>query len=219
MPLTPADIHNMNFRKSSRGRRGYDMEEVDVLLDSVSHEMIGLLEQNDVLRDEARRADAAVARQTTAGNTAEAQLAAVNGELSRLRRTCDRAERKAQDLQNRLAEARRAAGGQIPAGSAAGGADRVLAVAQHTAELHIESAHAEALGLVRDARADSERIAEKARQAARDLAEQSRRRDQDAAADLEIKQIAVHKEIVGLADLAAQYRAALEDHIRRRLQT
>jgi DivIVA domain-containing protein len=218
MPLTPADIHNMDFRKSPRGRRGYDMEEVDVLLDSISHEMIGLLEQNDVLRDEVRRADAAAARHTTAGNTAEAQLAVVNGELSRLRHTCDQAVRNAQDLRNRLAEARRAADGQASAGPAAEDSDRVLAVAHRTAERYVEGAQEEAQGLVRNARAESERIAEQARQAASDLAEQSRRRDRDAVDELKNEHVTVHQEIVGLADLAARYRAALEDHMRRQVQ-
>src|SRR3954469_10238768 len=49
MPLTPADIHNMDFGKASLGRRGYHEDEVDALLDEVTQEMIRLLEENDAL--------------------------------------------------------------------------------------------------------------------------------------------------------------------------
>jgi len=225
MPLTPADIHNMDFRKSSLGKRGYDQDEVDVLLDSVSHEMIGLLEENDFLRDQVRRAEAAVARPAGAGNNgaAEAELAAVNSELDRVRRAYDEAARNARALRDMLVEARGAAAGPAPAGPALAevaeaGVDRVLAVAHRTADQHVQGAHQEATGLVRDARAESERITEDARQAARDLAEQSRRRHSDAVAETQNKRTAARKEITELTDLAAQYRAALEDHIRRQTQ-
>ena len=33
MPLTPADIHNVAFKKPPIGKRGYDEEEVDAFLD------------------------------------------------------------------------------------------------------------------------------------------------------------------------------------------
>ena len=33
MPLTPADVHNVAFKKPSIGKRGYDEDEVDAFLD------------------------------------------------------------------------------------------------------------------------------------------------------------------------------------------
>ena len=35
MPLTPADVHNVAFKKPPIGKRGYDEEEVDAFLDEV----------------------------------------------------------------------------------------------------------------------------------------------------------------------------------------
>ena len=32
MPLTPADVHNVAFKKPPIGKRGYDEEEVDAFL-------------------------------------------------------------------------------------------------------------------------------------------------------------------------------------------
>src|SRR4051794_41793520 len=51
MPLTPADIHNVAFKKPPIGKRGYDEEEVDAFLDEVEQELIRLLEENGALRD------------------------------------------------------------------------------------------------------------------------------------------------------------------------
>ena len=39
MPLTPADVHNVAFKKPPIGKRGYDEEEVDAFLDEVEREL------------------------------------------------------------------------------------------------------------------------------------------------------------------------------------
>ena len=55
MPLTPADIHNMAFKKPPMGKRGYDEEEVDGFLDEVEQQLIRLLEENEALRGQMQR--------------------------------------------------------------------------------------------------------------------------------------------------------------------
>src|SRR5262250_1820733 len=50
MPLTPADVHNVAFKKPPIGKRGYDEEEVDAFLDEVERELARLLEENNQLR-------------------------------------------------------------------------------------------------------------------------------------------------------------------------
>ncbi|MEU4241290.1 DivIVA domain-containing protein [Actinoplanes sp. NPDC026619] len=215
MPLTPADIHNMEFRKSSIGRRGYDEEEVDSLLDAVSHEMIKLLEENDMLRERARLADAAAPPRENLDGAAEAELSAVSDELNRARQACDRAEQNAQSLHGRLTDARRAAATPAPAPTPAPANDRVLAVAQRTADQHMNSAHQHARELLQDANAESERITEDARKMAFDLGEDSQRRDSDALVELETRHIALQKQVSELALFAENYRAALVHHIRR----
>ena len=67
MPLTPADVHNVVFKKPPIGKRGYDEDEVDAFLDVVEAELARLIEENNDLRasggsgpavrDERRRID------------------------------------------------------------------------------------------------------------------------------------------------------------------
>src|SRR3954451_15212528 len=50
MPLTPADVHNVVFKKPPIGKRGYDEDEVDAFLDVVETELARLIEENNELR-------------------------------------------------------------------------------------------------------------------------------------------------------------------------
>src|ERR1700709_2235286 len=50
MPLTPAEVHNVAFKKPPIGKRGYDEEEVDAFLDIVEVELARLIEENSDLR-------------------------------------------------------------------------------------------------------------------------------------------------------------------------
>ncbi len=52
MPLSPADVHDVAFRKPPFGKRGYDEEEVDAFLDEVEKELTRLIQENDSLRRE-----------------------------------------------------------------------------------------------------------------------------------------------------------------------
>ncbi len=49
MGLTPADIHNVAFKMSSIGKRGYEQDEVDAFLDLVEDELARLIEENNLL--------------------------------------------------------------------------------------------------------------------------------------------------------------------------
>ena len=44
MPLTPADVHNVVFKKPAIGTRGYDDDQVDAFLDVVEAELARLIE-------------------------------------------------------------------------------------------------------------------------------------------------------------------------------
>src|SRR6195952_5752904 len=46
MPLTPAEVHNVVFKKPPIGKRGYDEEEVDAFLDLIEVELAKLIEEN-----------------------------------------------------------------------------------------------------------------------------------------------------------------------------
>jgi DivIVA domain-containing protein len=212
MPLTPADIHNVIFRKSHLGRRGYDQEQVDVLLDAVTGEMIELLEANDALRQRARRSDAAAVA-TQPSDSAANELAALVDQLDEARRAHNRAQQAVQVLRTGLDDARRRTAGEAPAD-----ASRVLALARRTADTHLRSAQQDAHEVLRDARVQSQRIIEAARSTACDIGDDSGRRVNAAAAQRGERHTALVQQVKELADFAGNYRAALDAHIRRQVR-
>ena len=58
MPLTPADVHNVAFKKPPVHKRGYDDEEVDAFLDLVEAELARLIEENTDLRNQVAELEA-----------------------------------------------------------------------------------------------------------------------------------------------------------------
>jgi DivIVA domain-containing protein len=57
MPLTPADVHNVVFSKSSIGKRGYHEDEVDAFLDLVEAELTRLIQVSNDLRKKVEQLD------------------------------------------------------------------------------------------------------------------------------------------------------------------
>jgi DivIVA domain-containing protein len=83
MPLTPAEVHNVAFKKPPIGKRGYDEEEVDAFLDLVEAELTRLLEENNALKGGAAPAGyVAPSAEVAAAGTAD--LAASREENTRL---------------------------------------------------------------------------------------------------------------------------------------
>jgi len=91
MPLTPAEVHNVAFKKPPIGKRGYDEEEVDAFLDIVEVELSRLIEENNDLR--ARISSGQPGPSAGGGGADPAELAAAREENGR--------------LQNRIAELER----------------------------------------------------------------------------------------------------------------
>src|SRR5262245_730430 len=79
MPLTPAEVHNVAFKKPPIGKRGYDEEEVDAFLDIVEVELSRLIEENNDLRARMSSGEPA-----PADGDGGAELAAAREENSRL---------------------------------------------------------------------------------------------------------------------------------------
>jgi DivIVA domain-containing protein len=204
MTLTPVDIHNMAFTKSSLGRRGYDEEQVDAFLDAVTQEMIQLLEQNDELR---RRVPQAVA----GGGAAEAELSAVSAALGHARQAWQRAEHDIRVLRARLDQVRDAAVDEPPAADG----KVVLAMARHTAEEHVRKAGEQSHAVHADAQRQSDLVIERARRTVEEIETDSRRHQGEATARLQASRTAAQREIDELAGFARDYRAALKEHFVR----
>jgi DivIVA domain-containing protein len=217
MPLTPADIHNMAFKKPPIGKRGYDEEEVDAFLDEVEQQLIRLIEENEALRSQMHHPGAGSgAIATTSAMSAE--FSAVAAQLDRVQQARARAEQTAHSLQVELEQARAAPAG---AGLAADGPDRIAAVlmmAQRTADDHLHDARREVEALLAAARDQSERIAREAQTKARSTEGDARRRHTEAMTNLQAERAALLAEIERLGELAQSYHAALSGHVTQQLQ-
>ncbi|MCO8273729.1 DivIVA domain-containing protein [Actinoplanes sp. TRM 88003] len=214
MPLTPADIHNKEFGKSALGRRGYDEEEVDTLLDDVTREMIRLLEENEALR--IRRDAVPPARRPQAPDRAvEQELSAASAALDRAHRDCDRAEQQARQTRRQLDEARQAAAAPPPLVRDEAPSELVLAMAQRTADNYMREAGEKSEVLLAEGREEAARTGDEARRLADSIARKARRQQDEAAADLEVRRAALVIEVDELERFAADYHAALQRQLAR----
>src|SRR5690242_2777489 len=132
MPLTPADVHNVAFKKPPIGKRGYDEEEVDAFLDEVERELARLIEENNELRAAAERGGGGGGRPMGPGG--DPRLAQENAELKaqldRLNRDKSAAEQAARAMQGELEQIRAQGGaGPVVSGDGEQQALRVLMMA------------------------------------------------------------------------------------------
>jgi DivIVA domain-containing protein len=217
MPLTPADIHNMAFKKPPIGKRGYDEDDVDAFLDELEQELIRLLEDNEALHGEIQRAGAGGPSSASSARTGNAEFAELSAQLDRMQQARAQAERNARSLQTRLEQARNA-----PAGPADPGADDrnagVLMMAQRTADDHMRDARQESDAVLSDARNASLQITSDAQLKASTIEGDARRNHTEAMNSLEAKRAALLDEIDRLGQLAQSYQAALASHLTQQLQ-
>jgi len=116
MPLTPAEVHNVAFKKPPIGKRGYDEEEVDAFLDIVEVELARLIEENNDLRSRMSSGQPAPApaAQADSGELAAArdENGRLQGRVAELERTISQSKNGAQQqvvaLQQQLAQTERA---------------------------------------------------------------------------------------------------------------
>jgi DivIVA domain-containing protein len=220
MPLTPADIHNMAFKKPPIGKRGYDEEEVDAFLDEVEQELIRLLEENGSLRDTMQRGGggggSAASTMVLTG-----EFASLVGELERLQEARDRAEANARNMQSQLERARAESRSQSGAMPSIGDDDRnarVLQMAQRTADDHMRDAEREVEALISQARSKAEQLTSEAALKAGTIESDARRTHSEAIASISAKRAALLDEIDRLGQLAQSYHAALNSHVTQQLQ-
>ncbi|BCJ30904.1 DivIVA domain-containing protein [Actinocatenispora sera] len=229
MPLTPADVHNVAFKKPPIGKRGYDEDEVDAFLDEVERELVRLVEDNNELRAQVERLQHGAAPAPVVAGGAPEHLVAENadlkGQLEQLEAEKANAEQAVRNAQAEL-EAMHAQGGAVPAvqAAAAGGdggeqqALRVLMMAQRTADDHVSDARREADKLLSDARAKAEDVTQKARTKAESLERDARQRHQEAMGGLEVKRAALQKHIEELKAFERQYRTRLKAYLESQLR-
>ncbi|GAA2703752.1 MULTISPECIES: DivIVA domain-containing protein [Actinoplanes] len=218
MPLTPAEIHNIEFGKASLGKRGYDEEQVDTLLDEITQEMIRLLEENNALQNQLPRNAPQQQPSGPSTEAAEAAIAAAAAELDRARRACDQAEQNARQVHRQLEQARPAAAAAtaiISTTSENQLQDRVLAAAQRTADNYLQDAGEESQALIADTQLRCDRLIDDARRAAGDIEQNAHRQHSEAVATLTARRADLLREISDLTKFAADYHAALQNQMAR----
>src|SRR5262249_17605929 len=172
MPLTPADVHNVAFKKPPIGKRGYDEEEVDAFLDEVERELARLIEENSQLRGGAPAAGP-VGDMRHSGEFADLKT-----QLDRLSREKAAAEQHAGQLQAEVEQFRSSGAAPVSSGDGEQQALRVLMMAQRTADEHVSDARREADKLLTDARTKSDEMTRDARAKADALERDARQRHQ-----------------------------------------
>jgi DivIVA domain-containing protein len=217
MPLTPADVHNVAFKKPPIGKRGYDEEEVDAFLDEVERELARLIEENSDLRAQGERG----AGGRPAGAGGDPRLAQENVELKaqldRLNRDKAAAEQAARSMQSEL-EQLRAQGGGAVSGDGEQQALRVLMMAQRTADDHVNDARREAEKLLTDARTKADEVTRESRSKAEALERDARQRHSEAMGGLETKRTALQKHIEELKQFEREYRTRLKAYLESQLR-
>ncbi|MEU4567267.1 DivIVA domain-containing protein [Micromonospora sp. NPDC023956] len=218
MPLTPADVHNVAFKKPPIGKRGYDEEEVDAFLDEVERELARLIEENNELRAQVERGGRGAA---PAGPGADPRLAAelndVKAQLDRVQRDKAAAEQAARAMQAELEQVR-SQGGPAPTGDGEQQALRVLMMAQRTADDHLSDARREADQLLSEARTKAEEVTREARNKADALERDARQRHQEAMGGLDAKRTALSKHIEELKQFEREYRTRLKAYLESQLR-
>jgi DivIVA domain-containing protein len=219
MPLTPADVHNVAFKKPPIGKRGYDEEEVDAFLDEVERELARLIEENNELRAQVERGGGRGG--APAGPGADPRLAAelndLKAQLDRTQRDKAAAEQAARAMQGEL-EQMRAQGAPSVGGDGEQQALRVLMMAQRTADDHVSDARREADKLLSDARTKAEEVTREARAKADALERDARQRHQEAMGGLDAKRTALQKHIEELKQFEREYRTRLKAYLESQLR-
>jgi len=214
MPLTPADVHNVAFKKPPIGKRGYDEEEVDAFLDEVERELARLIEENNELRAQSSRAGGPPPVASDMRHTGE--MADLKTQLDRIQREKAAAEQAARQMQVELEQAR--SSGPVNSGDGEQQALRVLMMAQRTADEHVSDARREADKLLTDARTKSDELTRDARAKAEALERDARQRHQEVLSSLDSKRTALQKHIEELKQFEREYRTRLKAYLESQLR-
>ncbi|MEV0898286.1 DivIVA domain-containing protein [Actinoplanes sp. NPDC049802] len=219
MPLTPADIHNVAFKKPPIGKRGYDEEEVDAFLDEVEGELTRLLEENGALKDQLSRGGGGGGGNPAATMVLNNEFADLAAQLERLQEARARAEQNARNMQAQLERARsQAPSGAMP--TISGDDDRnsrVLMMAQRTADEHMRDAQRESETVIANARDKADQLTSEAQLKAATIESDARRNHTEAMDSLVEKRAAALDEIDRLGQLATSYQEALTNHVQQQL--
>jgi len=217
MPLTPADVHNVVFKKPPIGKRGYDEDDVDAFLDEVERELARLIEEGSEVNARSGQAGAGGAQAAPDARRLAAENTELKQQLDRLRQDKRRVDQALQQAQQDV-ESDAARGPLTGETTGEQQAVRVLMMAQRTADEHLADAQREADKLLTDARSKADKLTRKARTAAEQLERDARQRHQEAMGGLEAKRSSLQKHIEDLKAFEREYRTRLKAYLEGQLR-
>jgi DivIVA domain-containing protein len=223
MPLTPADVHNVVFKKPPIGKRGYDEDEVDAFLDVVEAELARLIEENNDLRASGssrpgsrdERPESAPmtvaappppAAQLTPPQVREDEAIRASRMLALATETAERHvnEDKAQADQM--------------VGSAKSTSERMMSEARTKSEQMVSEAKNRADSMLGDARTRADTMEREARAKATALAQDAERKHVEAIGSLEEKRAHLDRKIEELKTYEREYRTRLRSYLESQLR-
>jgi len=188
MPLTPADVHNVAFKKPSIGKRGYDEDEVDAFLDVVEAELSRLIEENAALTGRLSEFEAGgtpAPREQAPAAAPTAPVAAGNGHTQAARLL-----QLAQETADRLTEEAKAE------------SDKLLSDAKGHSEALVSDATTRAEAAERDSRIKAEA-----------LDAEAKARYDEVLGKLASERVGLEKKIEDLRAYEKEYRGRLKSWI------
>ena len=223
MPLTPADVHNVVFKKPPIGKRGYDEDEVDAFLDVVEAELARLIEENNDLRasggsESAPRDERPESAPMTvaAPPPPPAQPAAPSVREDEAIRASRMLALATETAERHVNEAKAQADQMV--GSAKSTSDRMMSEARAKSEQMVGEAKSRADAMLDDARTRADTMEREARAKATALAQDAERKHVEAMGSLEEKRASLDRKVEELRTFEREYRTRLRSYLESHLR-
>lgn len=222
MPLTPADVHNVVFKKPPIGKRGYDEDEVDAFLDVVEAELARLIEENNELRSGVgTRAPARVEERPEPPAPAPAPVAVAPQPVQQPREDDSaRASRMlalATETADRYVNEAKTQAEQMLSGAKTN-SERMVTEARAKSEQMVTEAKHRADAMIGDARTRAETVEREARAKAAALEQDAERRHAETMGPLEEKRAGLERKIDELRTFEREYRTRLRSYLESNLR-
>ena len=216
MPLTPADVHNVAFKKPPIGKRGYDEDEVDAFLDLIEAELARLIEENNDLKQQFD--DMARSGPHGPGPQQLRQQPPAPEPMPMVAPGPPQAPRIDENSQvvKVLAMAQETAEKYVS--DAKTEADRMIGDARSTADRMIGEARSKADSMVGEARTQATTVERDARSKATSLVQDAERRHNEIIGGLEQRKGTLENEIEKLRTFEREYRTRLKSYLESQLR-
>jgi DivIVA domain-containing protein len=212
MPLTPADVHNVAFKKPPIGKRGYDEDEVDAFLDLIEAELARLIEENNDLKAQVED----MVRSGPPGPPQQLRQPPPPQQVAPQQQVAPPRIDENSQVVKVLAMAQETAEKYVS--DAKTEADRMIGDARSAADRMIGEARSKADAMVNEARAQAAQVERDARGKATSLVQDAERKHNEIIGGLEQRKGTLDKQIETLRTFEREYRTRLKSYLESQLR-